>query len=139
MTKKLNLLFLAEALLLISHGLEEFFIKFYESSLFFSSFPLELLNFSPKLSFIIVQLLLLLFLLFTYWSTFILKKSWGVYMLFVVGLIIVYEIGHVIEAISSNSYKPGLITAIAILSVGIFYWKELAVNLKSAKNGSVES
>ncbi len=42
-----------------------------------------------------------------------------------IGLLFILEITHVIPALEQMSYYPGLVTAILLLILGFFYWKNL--------------
>ncbi len=42
-----------------------------------------------------------------------------------IGLIFILEITHIIPALAQISYYPGLVTAVLLLVLGFFYWKEL--------------
>ncbi len=50
-------------------------------------------------------------------------------LLLFIGLIFIFELTHIIPAIQQMSYYPGLITAIPLVILGVFYWKALLPKL----------
>lgn len=54
--------------------------------------------------------------------------KWTLRVLTLYGLFFIFELHHLIDAIRTLSYYPGVITNIAFEIVGFFYWKELIRN-----------
>lgn len=122
-SKKLKTLFLISIFLFIFHGLEEYFTKFYDV------YPL--LNFQwtnrlfesiPQATFLTFQVMWWFTLLVSY---VLLRRDRGtlVFMTFL-GLIYIYEATHILSAIVTQSYTPGLFSAPFLPLIGFFYWKE---------------
>ncbi len=133
MTKKLQKLFLISILLFIAHGFEEILTGFYNidsHAAFLFGGLAELPN---------MQALFLLFQIM-FWLTLIISylllrgPKWQLRLMFIPGVIFVYELHHLYKAIEVGSYYPGLITALAFPVVGFFFWKEL---LQSYKTSSI--
>ncbi len=54
--------------------------------------------------------------------------KWTLRVLTLYGLFFIFELHHLIDAIRTLTYYPGVITNIAFEIVGFFYWKELLYN-----------
>lgn len=54
--------------------------------------------------------------------------KWTLRVLTLYGLFFIFELHHLIDAIRTLNYYPGVITNIAFEIVGFFYWKELIRN-----------
>jgi hypothetical protein len=63
----------------------------------------------------------------------VLGGRWTLRVLTLYGLFFVFELHHLIDAIRTFNYYPGVITNIAFEIIGIFYWKELIRNWRKAK------
>ena len=79
----------------------------------------------PTVILYMVEQVLLVLLLFWAISK---PKLW---LLIFIGLIFLIEILHIIPALKQMSYYPGLVTAILLLLLAYFYWKELILNFKN--------
>jgi len=129
MSRKLKIIFSIIVLLFIFHGLEEYFTGFYKVSRQF------LYVFSPLFSMSVQQATFLLFQI-SLWLTLILSvlliasERWRICLMVIPGIIVFYEVHHIIEAFITGGYYPGLITAIILPILGIFFWKELLVNFR---------
>ncbi|HLD04667.1 MAG TPA: HXXEE domain-containing protein [Candidatus Nanoarchaeia archaeon] len=128
-TKKLQTLFLFSIPLFIAHGLEEYFTGFYlvDPIFKFALGPLLTLP-TSQATFLLFQLMLWLLLIISY---IILKQGRAllIFMTFI-GLIFIFELHHLLEAIFSMNYYPGTLTALLFPILGFFYWKELIQNWK---------
>lgn len=54
--------------------------------------------------------------------------KWILRILTFYGLVFIFELHHLVDAISTLNYYPGVITNIAFEIVGFLYWKELLRN-----------
>ncbi len=70
--------------------------------------------------YIVEQLLLVAILLWTIYQ----PKRW---LLVFIGLLFIFEVSHVIPALAQTSYYPGLVTAILLLLLGLFYWRAVMI------------
>ena len=56
------------------------------------------------------------------------KGKWGLKIFVAIGLIYIFEFGHLIHAVLEKAYYPGMITALAFPLIAFSYWKELIKN-----------
>lgn len=61
----------------------------------------------------------------------VLEGKWTLRILTVYGLFFVIELHHLIDAIRTLNYYPGVITNIVFEIIGFFYWKELLKNWRT--------
>ncbi len=54
--------------------------------------------------------------------------KWTLRVLTLYGILFIFELHHLIDAVKSLNYYPGVITNIAFEIIGFFYWKELLKN-----------
>lgn len=129
-TPKLKNLFLLLASLFIAHGLEEILTGFYniDSQVEFWLGSLNSLP-TPQATFILFQIMIALILIIGY--VLLLGPKWQLRMMFVPGIVLIYELHHLYKAIDVGGYYPGIITAIPLYIVGIIFWKELLKNYKN--------
>jgi len=107
----------------ISHGLEEYFTGLYNFDSFYQSFS------NPKMVFVIVVLVLgNVSLIIAY--TLVRKNKWVFGLSVALGLLLIFELTHVYEAVKLGGYYPGLITFFAFPIIAIFLGKELLNNYK---------
>ncbi len=104
--------------LFILHALEEYLTHFYsvDWSLNYLS---SLINLTPAtiwLSLQVVGIVLIVILI---------SKKNITFLSFILGFVLVFEITHVLPAITTRSYYSGLLSAIPILIFSYFYWKKL--------------
>jgi len=110
-------------ILLTSHALEEYLTNFY--SLDWSlNYLSSLIHLTPVIIWLFGQLIGLVLIVV------LISKKKVTFLSFILGLILVFEITHILPAINSMSYYPGLLSAIPILIFSYFYWKGL---LKTAR------
>ena len=132
MTNKLKKLVFLSTLLLILHGIEEIFTGFYDVD------PISTFVFKPFLAmglyqatFLVFQIMLWLALILL--SVLIIGGKWRLIVLTIPGFFLIFEIQHVIEALVRGSYYPGLITALFLPILGIFFWKEWLKNWRAKR------
>ena len=121
---RLQNLFLVSIPLFVAHGLEEYFTGFYavDSHVRFVFGFLE--------PFASLQDIFLAFQIF-FWTALVVayilftKRIWPIQLPFLLGLVFVYELHHVYKMYITGSYYPGVVTAIPLLLLGFFFWKEL--------------
>ena len=132
MTTKLQKLFLLSIPLFIAHGLEEILTGFYniDSQVDFWFGGLNSLP-TPQATFILFQIMIWLMLIIAY--LLLLGPKWQLRLMYIPGIIFVYELYHLYKAIEVGGYYPGLITAIPLYVVGFLFWKELIKNYKINK------
>ncbi len=107
----------------IIHGLEEYFTGLYNVDSFYQSFS------NPKTVFVIVVLILAnISVIISY--LLIRKNKYVLILSLLLGILLLYELTHIYRAIMIGGYYPGLITAIPILILGIFFWRELIKIIK---------
>ncbi|MEK7480120.1 MAG: HXXEE domain-containing protein [Patescibacteria group bacterium] len=132
-TKKLKTIFGFSILLFILHGLEEFFTHFYDVDAFdqriFSIFSNLSIHGATFATFQIMFWLLL-----TISFLLILGEKWQFRVLAIAGLIYIYELHHILKAVSEWGYYPGLITALGFPFVAVLFWKEWLKVYKTFKN-----
>ncbi len=123
-TQKLKTIFFISIPIFIAHGIEEYFTGLYNFDFFYQSFS------NPKLVFVIVVPVLANILLIVSYVL-VKKNKWVFGLSFLLGLLFIFELTHIYEAIMVRGYYPGLYTAIPLLIVGFLFWKELLKNYKS--------
>ena len=129
-TQRLKNIFLLSIPLFVAHGLEEIFTGFYNIDSSQVDFWLGNLNSlpTPQATFILFQIMIWLMLVVGY--LLLLGPKWQLRLMFIPGIIFVYELHHLYYAIDVGGYYPGLITAIPLYIIGFFFWKELIKNYK---------
>lgn len=125
-SKRLQNLFLISIPLFIAHGLEEYFTGFYNTdSIFYFVFqPFGSMSVFQA-TFLLFQIMIWILLIVSY---LILSRRMLLKLLTFLGLIFVFELSHLIKALISWNYYPGLITGLLFPIIGFFYWKELIKN-----------
>lgn len=121
---KFGRLFVLASLFLVLHGIEEYLTGFYNVDPIFGFLfsPLKTMS-VPQSTFFVFQICLFLALIMLFLASSGGKAVRVVYG--VIGFFLFFEIHHVVEALIRGGYYPGLITAIVLPIIGIFYWKEL--------------
>ena len=130
-SQKLRTLFYISVPVFIAHGLEEIFTGFYAVDWFFKfAFGfLETMS-VPQATFIVFQIMIwLAFIVFAFLIT---SEKWRLRLMFLPGIIYIFELHHIWKTFESWSYYPGVITAIAFPIVGFLFWKELIKNFQHA-------
>lgn len=128
-TQRLKNIFLLSIPLFVAHGLEEILTSFYniDSQVEFWFGRLNSLP-TPQATFILFQIMIWLMLIIGY--LLLLGPKWQLRIMFVPGIIFVYELHHLYKAFEAGGYYPGLITVIPLYVVGFLFWKELIKNYK---------
>ncbi len=123
-SQRLKTIFLISIPLFIVHGLEEYFQGLYlvDSHVDFVFGYLYTLA-TPQALFLFFQIALWSLLIVT--AILISRDTWRLRMMIIPGLIYIYELHHIREALSLGDYYPGLITAILFPLIAFFYRKEL--------------
>src|SRR3989344_9388739 len=122
-SQKLKNIFAFSIPVFIAHGLEEYFTGLYNFDSFYQSFS------NPKMVFVIVVLVLgNISLIIAYML--IQKNKWVFGLSVALGLLLIFELTHVYEAVKLGGYYPGLITFFAFPIIAIFLGKELLNNYK---------
>ena len=123
-SKKLKLVFGISIPVFIVHGIEEYFTRLYDFDPFYQSFS------NPKAVFIFFVLVLGNTLLIISYIL-IRKNKWVFGLSIALGLLFIFELIHIYDAVRVGGYYPGLITSFAFPIISIFLWKELLKNWKN--------
>ena len=128
-TQRLKNIFLLSIPLFIAHGLEEILTGFYnvDSHVAFMFGKLTTMPTTQAL-FILFQIMIWLILIIGY--LLLLGPKWQLRLMFIPGIVFIYELHHLYKAFDVGGYYPGIITAIPLYAVGFFFWKELIKNYK---------
>ncbi|MCH7641529.1 HXXEE domain-containing protein [Patescibacteria group bacterium] len=122
MQSKLNKLFLISLVLIYLHGVEEIVTGFQHVDSFMvyfaSVFSISTESFYWVSHIIWWVSLPFLYLIFS-------KTKYSFYLLALYGVVFFTEIHHLVKAILSISYYPGMITAMLYPLFGIFYWRQI--------------
>lgn len=123
-TSRLKTLFALSIPLFIAHGIEEILTGFYaiDSHVAFVFGWLQPLL-SLQTSFLILQLVFWTFLVIAYFA--LRADRFVLTLLFFVGVLYVYELHHLLKTFQVGAYYPGIVTAIPLYVVGVFFWREL--------------
>jgi len=135
-SEKLKNIFLLSVIVFIAHGLEEIIRGFsnIDPHLDFMFGKLATLPTMQAL-FILFQVMLWFLLIIGY---FMLKgEKWRLWLMFIPGLIFIYELHHFYKAFEVGGYYPGLYTALVFPIIGYFYWQEL-IRIVAKKNTSLD-
>ncbi|MBI4086738.1 HXXEE domain-containing protein [Candidatus Kaiserbacteria bacterium] len=135
MTPKLQKLFLVAIPLFVAHGLEEIFTGF---ALVNShvTFVFGWLTALPTMQAVFTTFQVTIWLLLIVAYLLILGSRWQIRVMTVLGIIFVYELHHVYEAVAVGGYAPGLITAFALYAIGFFFWRELIKHYRNVAYAS---
>jgi len=122
LSKKLKTIFLFSILLFYVHGLEEILTDFYSTDVFVG-YIANFFNSMPQAVYWILHigwwvLLLVVFLL-------IIGGKWHLRIMVLYGIVLIFESHHLIKAIETWGYYPGMITALFFPIVAFFFWREL--------------
>jgi len=121
-SQRLQTIFFISLGLMYLHGLEEVLTNFQSTDSFmafganiFTTTPESFYWFSHLLWWIAVPILFLIFR----------KKSFIFLLLALFGIMFFTEIHHLVKAILTKAYYPGMITAFFYPIVGVYFYKEL--------------
>jgi hypothetical protein len=123
-TNRLKNIFVLSIPLFIAHGIEEFLTHFYDIDAQDQAIFGLLSSLSNHgATFVVFQIMLWLLLIVSY--LLILSEQWRFRLMFIPGIIFIYELHHLYKAMMIGGYYPGLITALLFPVIGYFYWREL--------------
>lgn len=123
--------FVAAAIGLTLHGIEEIWTGFYALDSFSLTVFGPLLGMSSAQStFIVFQVMLWLMFLICYLLLF--TERWRFLPLGILGFFLFFELHHVVKAILIGGYYPGMITALILPIIGMYYWKALVFSIRAA-------
>ena len=130
---RLKKIFALSIPLFIAHGTEEFVTHFYDTDAWDQAIFGNLFgNLSTHgATFVTFQIMLWLLLIISF--LLLLGEKWQFRILAIAGVIYIYELHHIIKAVSVGGYYPGLITALAFPIVAYFFWREWFRILRSNK------
>lgn len=128
-TQKLKSIFGLSIPVFIAHGIEEFMTHFYDKDAWDQAIFGNLFGNLPThgATFITFQIMLWLLLIISF--LLLLGEKWQLRVLAIAGVIYIYELHHVIKAVSVGGYYPGLITALIFPVIAYFFWREWLKNL----------
>ena len=136
-SKKLKLLFLLSIPLFITHGLEEYFTGFFNIDPIFKFVFQYFENMTVfQATFLLFQIMLWLFLITFFFL--ILGGKWPLRLMVILGVVLIFELHHIIRTIVEWSYYPGTITALLFPILAFFFWKELINNFKELETQKLE-
>ncbi len=131
-SRKLKTIFGLSIPLFILHGIEEYRTGFYSDNKLYQFVFQPFLEMSwHQVMFATFQVMLWLLLIVSF--LLVASERWRLRLMVVLGLVYVFELHHIWKAVVSWSYYPGLITAIPLIIVGFFFWKELLQNWRAAR------
>ena len=123
-SNKLKNIFALSIPLFIAHGIEEFLTHFYDIDAHDQAIFGLLSSLSNHgATFVVFQIMLWLLLIVFY--LLISSEQWRFRLMFIPGIIFIYELHHLYKAVMLVGYYPGLVTALLFPIVGYLYWKEL--------------
>jgi len=123
-SSKLKNIFALSIPLFIAHGIEEFLTHFYDIDAHDQAIFGLLSSLSNHgATFVVFQIMFWLILIVSY--LLISSEQWRFRLMFVPGIIFIYELHHLYKAVLTGGYYPGLITALLFPVIGYFYWREL--------------
>lgn len=129
---RLRIFFFISALLFTLHGIEEYLTDFHHVDLSFKFvFAPLLIGDASRAAFVTFQVMIWILL----WISFIILqgRKWLLRLLFVFGIVMIFELHHLFEAVIKQSYYPGALTALFFPLVAFFYWKELLREFNTLK------
>ncbi|MHB1086561.1 MAG: HXXEE domain-containing protein [Minisyncoccota bacterium] len=131
-TNKLKYIFALSIPLFIAHGIEEYFTGFYNldqwDEWIFGLLPFVSIHQAMFATFQALFWLLLLVSLLL-----LIRERMRLYALGLVGVIYIFELHHIIKALLSGGYYPGLITSLVFPVIAYFFWQEFIRNYRIVK------
>lgn len=123
MTNRLKNIFGLSIPLFVAHGIEEFLTHFYDVDAHDQAIFGLLSSLSNHgATFVTFQIMFWLLLIIAF--ILLLGEKWQLRVLAIAGMVYVYEIHHIIKALSVGGYYPGLITALIFPFIAVIFWKE---------------
>lgn len=132
-TKRFKTITLLSVAVMILHGIEEIHQNFFEHYTLFKTLS-RTFDSKEEALFIAFQITFWGVLLLFYAVT--LSEKWRFRVLMIFGIILLYENQHIVEAVFTRTYYPGLITALIILPLSLFYWWEIYLHYKNHPKAS---
>lgn len=132
-TKKLKIIFGLSILVFIAHGVEEYMTHFNDLN------PSDqaifgLLSSLPNHGATFVAFQLMFWLLLIVSLLLLIGGKWQLYTFSIIGIVYVYELHHIIKAVVTQSYHPGLYTSLTFPIFVILFWREwIRVNKSEIK------
>lgn len=123
-TNKLKIIFGLSIPLFVAHGIEEFATHFYDIDAHDQAI-FGLLNSLSNHGATFVTFQIMFWLLLVISFLLILGEKWQFRVLALAGVVYIYELHHIIKAVESWAYYPGLYTAIIFPFIAVLFWKEL--------------
>lgn len=128
-SQKLQHIFLLSIPVFIAHGIEEYITGFYD----IDNFSRFVFSYSETMSplqasFLTFQIMVWFLLILGAIS--IARQKWQLYIMVIPGLVYIFELHHLLKALISLSYYPGVITGALFPFIGFFYWKQLVKDLR---------
>ncbi|MBA3724813.1 MAG: HXXEE domain-containing protein [Candidatus Levybacteria bacterium] len=129
-SKKLKTITHVALIVIYLHGLEEIITGFYhnDSTMAFLG---NYFNASASQFYWVSHVIWWVSLPILFIAVLKIKKLFWLMVVF--GSVFFIEIHHVVKALFSMTYYPGMITAIIYPFIGFFYWRELINNFKKRK------
>ena len=124
-SQRLKIIFVVSIPVFIAHGVEEYFTRLYNFDSFYQSFS------NPKAVFIFFVLVLGNTLLIISYIL-IRKNKWVFDLSIALGLLFIFELIHIYDAVRVGGYYPGLITSFAFPILALFLGEELLNNYKKS-------
>lgn len=123
-TVKLKEIYLVSVVLFLIHGIEEYLTQFPTIDPIFTGIARHI-PIDQNLLFILLQIVWLLFL-----TAIIIiapsREKVALRLMVLVGLVFIFELEHLIRAAVSQSYYPGLVTAVLLAIIGFTFWNEFS-------------
>ena len=127
---KLRFLFLISTILFVFHGVEEYMTDFHHIDASFRFVFSPLFTEDPQTAaFVTFQIMLWILLVISF--LLLQGKKWIPRLLFIFGVVMILESHHLFEALLTQSYYPGMVTALFFPFVAFFFWKELLKESRS--------
>lgn len=128
-SSRLKIILTISILVFIAHGLEEYFTGFYDIDPIFKSVFRSFEGYlGLQMLFIFYQLaLLILFFSLLY----IQNSSLQLGLMIIFGIIMLFELSHIFEAVRRHSYYPGLATSFLFPVTSFYFFKELLKSFKT--------
>ena len=124
---RLRNIFFISIPLFIAHGIEEYLTGFTEVDSTFAFVFQPVLKMSvANGTFVVFQIMVWILLIIC--ALLLLDESWQKRLLIIPGILYIFEIHHLIEAILRWEYYPGLLTGLAFPILAIYFWKEVIQN-----------
>lgn len=130
MFRKLRTIFFVSIPVFIAHGIEEYLTGFTEVDAIFTFLFQPVLKMSVEQgTFVVFQVMAAILLIVS--GLLLLGEKWHKRLLILPGILYIFELHHLVEAIIRWEYYPGLITSLVFPILGFLFWKEWYRSLRS--------